>query len=614
MPSLLDRLRGKKNATTASVAGDTRLSAGDILNSSVRVVAGDYTEITFLQPAHSAVFTLPRERRFVGRAELLSQLRERLKRGGALSVTSLKGVAGVGKSALALKAAYAFADLFPDGRYWLDLRGRDATAAMRSFLISLGVVNPEQLKGSLEDLCALAHDALRERRVLLVLDNAESIIQANKAHLELMMLPPPGVTLITSRAQVGADDVRVDVLSETDGLELLALNGVDTTAERDDARRIVARLGHLALALDITSRRMAIGKQRQTCAEALAELDVARSLVSQLRLPRKNSPDDNAAESFAISYELLDDALRLAFHALGMCALSGAPASGIASMLASTGDVSAAQAEECLLALDALSLLDYDRTTGRCELHPLIHDYALAQAEANAEQCGALAAAHAAHFGSEIGGSYQRAVNDGKDSTPALLTIDAELDNVMLAQTRALEPDFPLAELAVNLTDDLCQYWRLRDESQLEAWLNRALELARLNGYTQRQANVLKAIGDVQSFRDDRDAALKSYDEALGLFKQVGAKLGQANVYLGLGKLSGDGQWFEQAISIHEQIQSRYDVGVDKYYYAIACLQKNESDRAIMLLGETRALWEQSNFDYGIQAVDGLLRQIRGES
>jgi hypothetical protein len=57
---------------------------------------------------------------------------------------------------------------------------------------------------------------------------------------------------------------------------------------------------------------------------------------------------------------------------------------------------------------------------------------------------------------------------------------------------------------------------------------------------TQRQANVLQAIGDVQSFRDDKDAALTSYDHALTLFTQVGAKLGQANVLLALGQLQND--------------------------------------------------------------------------
>ena len=46
---------------------------------------------------------------------------------------------------------------------------------------------------------------------------------------------------------------------------------------------------------------------------------------------------------------------------------------------------------------------------------------------------------------------------------------------------------------------------------------------------------MLKAIGDVQQFRDERDAALASYNEALKLFKAVGDHLGEANVLKAIG-------------------------------------------------------------------------------
>ena len=64
-------------------------------------------------------------------------------------------------------------------------------------------------------------------------------------------------------------------------------------------------------------------------------------------------------------------------------------------------------------------------------------------------------------------------------------------------------------------------------------WLTGALRL----GVEDRglQANVLRAIGDVQQFRKENDAALASYNDALKLFRAVGAKLGEANVYLSLG-------------------------------------------------------------------------------
>ena len=128
--------------------GQAKLAARDILDSTVINAAGDvhYHEAT--APAVHSRITLPARRPFVGRADLLADIERRLRSDDTIGVTSLKGIAGVGKSALALEAAYRFEKLFPDGRYWLDLRGVDATQALRTFLIQLGVVNAEQLQAS----------------------------------------------------------------------------------------------------------------------------------------------------------------------------------------------------------------------------------------------------------------------------------------------------------------------------------------------------------------------------------------------------------------------------------------------------------------------------------
>jgi len=80
------------------------------------------------------------------------------------------------------------------------------------------------------------------------------------------------------------------------------------------------------------------------------------------------------------------------------------------------------------------------------------------------------------------------------------------------------------------------------------------------------EANVLQRIGDVQSFRDDRDAALASYEQALALFRAVGDRLGEANVYAALGKtfllsdLAKAEALLNQAITIYQAIGSRYSI------------------------------------------------------
>ena len=123
------------------------------------------------------------------------------------------------------------------------------------------------------------------------------------------------------------------------------------------------------------------------------------------------------------------------------------------------------------------------------------------------------------------------------------------------------------------------------------------------------EANVLKAIGDVQQFRDDRDAALASYQQALDLFKAVGAKLGEANVYLATGRLQGEPEYFEQAIAIYRHIGDAYSAGRGQYLFGVWLLDAGQTERALELLAAARQIWSDIGFEGGMQAVDGTLAQ-----
>jgi tetratricopeptide (TPR) repeat protein len=66
---------------------------------------------------------------------------------------------------------------------------------------------------------------------------------------------------------------------------------------------------------------------------------------------------------------------------------------------------------------------------------------------------------------------------------------------------------------------------------------------------------LLKAIGDVQQFRDDRDAALDSYGQALERFNAIGSVLGQANVLKAIGDV--------------QQFRKELDAALDSYVQAL---------------------------------------------
>jgi tetratricopeptide (TPR) repeat protein len=86
----------------------------------------------------------------------------------------------------------------------------------------------------------------------------------------------------------------------------------------------------------------------------------------------------------------------------------------------------------------------------------------------------------------------------------------------------------------------------------------------------KREANVLQAIGDVQQFRKENDAALESYNEALKLFKAVGDRLGEANVYLSLGGSKRTNKDFVGARNDFQNAFNTYKLIGDQYSQARA--------------------------------------------
>jgi tetratricopeptide (TPR) repeat protein len=113
------------------------------------------------------------------------------------------------------------------------------------------------------------------------------------------------------------------------------------------------------------------------------------------------------------------------------------------------------------------------------------------------------------------------------------------------------------------------------------------LKLFKAVGDKLGEANVRKAIGDVQKFRDERDQALESYHEALKLFKAVGSKLGEANVLAALSRMAVSAGNIEEAerqfleiIQMRRAIRDLYSEGADTGNFAIALLNAGYKDKA----------------------------------
>ncbi|WP_162243165.1 MULTISPECIES: ATP-binding protein [unclassified Leifsonia] len=130
----------------------------------------------------------------LGREGDIERLRELLRQGES-RVVSLIGPGGIGKSRLAIETARAAEDLFPDGVYFALLEGvHEPGLLIPAIAYTLGI--RDNGEAAIEE--RIAH-ALAGRRVLIVLDNFEQIVDAAPVLVGLYAAAPQATFLVTSR-------------------------------------------------------------------------------------------------------------------------------------------------------------------------------------------------------------------------------------------------------------------------------------------------------------------------------------------------------------------------------------------------------------------------------
>lgn len=149
------------------------------------LLADDETPAAGTRSAASAPHMLPRGvADFTGRSEEVERLVALATTGDrAERIVVIDGMAGVGKTSMAVHAAYQLSSEFPDGQIFIDLQGFAEAAqpvgpgeALDRILRSLGV-SGEEMPADVADRAALWRSLLSDRRVLVVLDNAASEAQ-----------------------------------------------------------------------------------------------------------------------------------------------------------------------------------------------------------------------------------------------------------------------------------------------------------------------------------------------------------------------------------------------------------------------------------------------------
>ncbi|MDN3355270.1 BTAD domain-containing putative transcriptional regulator [Actinomadura sp. DC4] len=519
---------------------------------------------------------------FSGRRDELARVQDLLPVSSealsAVVISAIGGMAGVGKTTLAVHWAHSVAGRFPDGQLFADLRGFHPTGSImsaaevfRSFLEALGV--PAQgIPAGLDAQAALYRSLLADRRVLIVLDNAR-----DTEHIRPLLPGTPGcLVVVTSRNQLyglvagqGAHYLTLDVLSHADARELLSRRlGTERVAREPDAvAEIITLCGRLPLALAIVCAR-AVVNPGFPLASVAAEL---RESEDGLDAFSGEVPAADARSAFSWSYRLLTPAAARVFRLL---ALHPGPDCSLAAAASLTGQ-RAGQVRPLLAELVRAHLLT-EPVPGRYGCHELLRAYAseLGRAQDSAPDLDLarrrvldhyLHSAHAA----------DSALAPGRERIslrPHLpgVTVPRLADQADAADWLEVNRSVLLAAIEEDARHGSGEHsWRLaatldlyldhigRWQEQLGAQTT-ALEAAHRLGDIPGQAHGHKALGLVSGRFERWDEADAHLARALELFAEIGDRTGQSRVHRHSAYLANRRGRYEEALAHYADANALY--------------------------------------------------------
>ncbi|MFD7258317.1 BTAD domain-containing putative transcriptional regulator [Streptomyces sp. NPDC059874] len=570
---------------------------------------------------------------FAGRVEELSALDTLIDDAGgdrhAPTTGLITGVAGVGKTGLAVRWAHRVSEHFPDGRLFADLRGYDERHApttagdiLSRFLRSLGVES-DVVPDGLEDRIALYRSVLADRRVLLVLDNVRTFAQVRP------LLPgSSGCTvLVTSRDQLEqlvtwpqTARVHLGLLPEDRSIELIQriVGEARVAGAPGEAMRLAELCDRLPLALRIAAARLA-SKPHWSVRHLVTRLSDERRRLDEL-----SQGESQVRASFELSYRYLPkDAARL-YRFLGLLAVPDFTA-WVGAALMDSGVLDAERLMEHLVDTQFLQVVGVDATGQlRYRFHDLMRLYAgerAAEEEAEEERTAACDRAFRTFltiadqaYQREYGGAYNKVRGDSPRRA-----VDPVLQEELLAAPLEWFEAERLTLLAVVEQsarmgmDDLC--WELVScmeflfgcRNYLEDWRRcseLALEAARSAGNVRGQAVMEHELGAVELRLRRVAEATERYERAHALYTEAGNSHGRALVLSGLSlidRLRGETdrarERLREILPVFREVGDRSSEGYTLHSLAQCALDQGQAEAALELCRESVRICENIGAD-----------------
>jgi DNA-binding SARP family transcriptional activator/tetratricopeptide (TPR) repeat protein len=535
----------------------------------------------------------------IGRAAELRQLNTVLgsgTRGQPVAATvALVGMAGIGKTALAVHWGHLARDSFPDGQLYVDLCGfapglpRDPAGVLAQFLRSLGVP-ADQVPAEPVEAAGLYRSLLAERTVLVVLDNAADSAQVRP------LLPGAGrsVAVVTSRATLpglqvreGVHRLELDLLTEAQSSELVSALLVPDAGAAGPAAvaELVRRCGRLPLALRVATAVLGPSGRVAELVERLREKGALRVLSGL------GEAEAQVPAVFDLSYARISAPAQRAFRLLGLV-----PGVGLtADVVAALAGVPPAQAEPWLAELVRAHLVR-PVAPGRYVCHDLLREYAADRADRDEPEEDREAA---------LGRLYDYYLGSADAATrllyPGLVRLPAPGSGAPAVAAGFREPADALA-------------WLEAERVNLVAATERAAAVGRWEAAWRLADAVRPHLFHGMFFADGRTVA----EAGLAAATSAGDLSGQAAARLQLATLLCYGQdrypeaieHASQMIALCQECGWLDGQGAGHNLLGHACVHQGELEQAVEHFERAAALTEQTGSDLGKAAIVNNLGSV----
>ena len=527
---------------------------------------------------------------FIGRDDELAKLLAHFDRGA--TITGLRGLGGVGKTALAYVVAERLRGRFPDGQIMVDLQGMAENPLSPSDAMGQAIhaFHPTaRLPDSDAEVAGLYRSILDGKKTLLLLDNALDDRQVRP------LLPPPSCgVLITSRRRFtlsGLEPLDLDVLKPDEAVALLSrvLDPLAAApASGDGPLADIARLcGYLPLALRAAGSMLA-NTPDLSPSEYADELKAERSRLERLG---EEGVDIGVEASFNLSYRRLEPQTASVFRLL--------------SIFPADFDAAAEEAicrddgNRELRELLRWSLVDY--AEGRYRLHDLARIFAAARLEEDGDAGAAAGKRHAEHYREVLAAAKALYKQGGENILAGLGLFDREWANIAAGQAWACRffAEDPTAAALSSAYPDAGVYvldLRLHPREMIR-WLETALAGARQRKDQAAEGVHLGNLGLAYADLGEPRRAIELYEQYLAIAREIGDRRGEGAglgnmglAYADLGETRRAIELYEQALAIAREIGDRRGEGNALGNMGLAYAALGDPRRAIELYEQALAI------------------------